>query len=108
MIVAWTGMRGVVSLAAALALPSKIKDATQCKVFIIFFTFVVILGLFAGVAGVEPAVPTVARLKVTDSGETELERSSARLKANQAALARLGVESDGHFAADLLQRLRVE
>jgi Na+/H+ antiporter len=105
-IVAWTGMRGVVSLAAALALPSKIKDTTACNV-IILFTFVVILVTLV-LQGL--SLPFLIRwLKVTDSGETEHEERDARLKANQAALARLGeLESDGHFAADLLQRLRVE
>ena len=105
-IVAWTGMRGVVSLAAAMALPSRLDDATQCNV-IIFFTFVVILVTLVLQGLSLPFL--IRRLKVTDSGETEQEERHARLKANQAALARLGeLESDGHFAADLLQRLRVE
>jgi Na+/H+ antiporter len=105
-IVAWTGMRGVVSLAAALALPSKLKDTTTCNV-IIFFTFVVILVTLV-LQGL--SLPFLIRwLKVTDSGETEHEERHARLKANQAALARLGeLEAAGQFAADLLQRLRVE
>jgi NhaP-type Na+/H+ or K+/H+ antiporter len=105
-IVAWTGMRGVVSLAAALALPSRLKDPTVCNV-IIFFTFVVILVTLV-LQGL--SLPYLIRwLKVTDTGETEEEERHARLKANQAALARLGeLETAGQFAVDLLQRLRVE
>jgi CPA1 family monovalent cation:H+ antiporter len=105
-IVAWTGMRGVVSLAAAMALPSAIADQTLCNV-ILFFTFVVILVtlVFQGLS-----LPfLIRRLNVTDRGETDQEERHARLKANQAALARLAeLESAGNFAVDLLQRLRVE
>ncbi len=105
-IVAWTGMRGVVSLAAALALPSVMADRTQCNL-IIFYTFVVILVTLV-LQGL--SLPFLIRaLNVVDNGETENEEREARLKANQAALARLEeLESAGQFGLDLLQRLRVE
>jgi CPA1 family monovalent cation:H+ antiporter len=105
-IVAWTGMRGVVSLAAAMALPSKLADARQCNI-IIFFTFVVI---FVTLVLQGLSLPFLIRwLKVVDGGETEHEERHARLKANQAALARLAeLEGNGHFSTDLLQRLRAE
>jgi monovalent cation/hydrogen antiporter len=105
-IVAWTGMRGVVSLAAAMALPSRLADQTQCNI-IIFFTFVVILVTLV-LQGL--TLPYLIRwLNVTDTGETDREERHARLKANQAALARLGeLEINGNFGQGLLQRLRVE
>jgi monovalent cation/hydrogen antiporter len=105
-IVAWTGMRGVVSLAAAMALPSRLADARQCNI-IIFFTFVVI---FVTLVLQGLSLPFLIRwLNVTDTGETEEEEREARLKANLAALARLGeLEGAGHYAMELLQRLRVE
>ena len=44
-VVAWTGMRGVVSLAAALALPLTIQDRSSFpgRDLILFLTFIVIL-----------------------------------------------------------------
>ena len=105
-IVSWTGMRGVVSLAAAMALPSTLANQTQCNI-IIFFTFVVILVTLVLQGLTLPYL--IRRLNVTDTGETDREERHARLKANQAALARLGeLEINGQFGQDLLQRLRVE
>jgi monovalent cation/hydrogen antiporter len=112
-IVAWTGMRGVVSLAAAMALPSMVRgDASAggrnlAVDLIIFFTFAVILAtlVFQGLS-----LPWLIRaLKVADNGETEKEEREARLKANLAAMARLAeLEENKNFPLDLLQRLRVE
>jgi len=112
-IVAWTGMRGVVSLAAAMALPSLIPNelpglgSDEIINLIIFFTYVVILVtlVFQGLT-----LPLLIRwLKVVDTGETEREEREARLKANQAALARLAeLERQQKYPADILQRLRVE
>jgi CPA1 family monovalent cation:H+ antiporter len=111
-IVAWTGMRGVVSLAAALALPSMLpekfsqtRDATVN--LIIFFTYVVILVtlVFQGLT-----LPALIRwLKVTSTGETDREEREARLKANLAAMARLAeLEERNRYPEELLRRLRTE
>jgi Na+/H+ antiporter len=112
-IVAWTGMRGVVSLAAALAVPSLINpddsDPERAAIanIILFFTYVVILVtlVFQGLT-----LPLLIRwLKVVDGGETEEEERVARLKANEAAMARLTeFEQQQKYNVDLLQRLRVE
>jgi CPA1 family monovalent cation:H+ antiporter len=112
-IVAWTGMRGVVSLAAAMALPSMIiddpvgggRDVTISLV--IFFTFAVILATLV-LQGL--TLPLLIRaLNVVDSGETEREERDARLKANLAAMARLvELEQKKKFSPELLQHLRVE
>lgn len=108
-IVAWTGMRGVVSLAAALALPFTIKDGAPFpdRDLIIFFTFVVILVTLV-IQGL--SLPwLIRRLKVVDNGETEKEEREARLKANLAAMARLSeLEEDKKYPTELFQRLRVE
>jgi CPA1 family monovalent cation:H+ antiporter len=108
-IVAWTGMRGVVSLAAALALPLSLDDDRPFpkRDVIIFITFVVILATLV-VQGL--TLPLLIHwLGVVDGGETEREEREARLKANQAALARLGeLESAGTYSSEILQRLRVE
>ena len=112
-IVAWTGMRGVVSLAAAMALPALIGENVAPGSrdllidLIIFFTFVVILVtlVFQGLT-----LPLLIRsLNVVDTGETEQEEREARLKANLAAMARLvELEENQKFPVEMLQRLRVE
>jgi CPA1 family monovalent cation:H+ antiporter len=105
-------MRGVVSLAAALAIPLSMDGTPGGQSFpyrdlILFLTFIVILATLV-VQGL--SLPLLIRwLGVTDDGSTEKEEREARLKANQAALARLN--AIGEFEptkADALQRLRVE
>lgn len=108
-IVAWTGMRGVVSLAAALALPFTLRDGSPFpgRDLILFLTFVVILATLV-VQGL--SLPLLIRwLGVKDDGSMEKEEREARLKANQTALARLNEITERDPAkADALQRLRVE
>ncbi len=102
-IIGWTGMRGVVSLAAALAL----EETFPGRDLILFLTFVVILVTLV-VQGL--SLPLVIRsLGVEDDGSMEIEEREARLKANQAALARLNEIGEREPAkADALQRLRAE
>src|SRR6266550_191720 len=108
-IVAWTGMRGVVSLAAALALPHTIRDGSSFpgRDLILFLTFVVILAPLV-VQGL--SLPRLIRwLGVKDDGSMEKEEREARLKANQAALIRLNEIAERDPAkADALERLRIE
>lgn len=111
-IIGWTGMRGVVSLAAALAIPLSIDGTPGGQSFpyrdlILFLTFIVILATLV-VQGL--SLPLVIRwLGVKDDGSMEKEEREARLKANQAALARLKEIGEYEPAkADALQRLRVE
>ena len=76
-------MRGVVSLAAALALAEDFPD----RELILFLTFVVILATLV-VQGL--SLPFLIRwLGVEDDGSFEKEERIARLQANQAALAKL-------------------
>jgi monovalent cation/hydrogen antiporter len=102
-ILAWTGMRGVVSLAAALALRNDFPG----RDLILFLTFVVILVTLV-VQGL--SLPLLIRwLGVEDDGSMAKEEREARLKANQAALARLNEIGEREPAkADALQRLRAE
>jgi len=109
LIVGWTGMRGVVSLAAALALPISIPGGKPFpgRDLILFLTFVVILVTLV-VQGL--SLPfLILRLGVKDDRAAEKEEREARLKANQAALARLEELAEAqHIDNDLRQRLRVE
>jgi CPA1 family monovalent cation:H+ antiporter len=49
----------------------------------------------------------IRRLGVMDDGRAKVEERTARLKANEAALAYLG-EVDNQFPRDMVERLRVE
>lgn len=109
-IVAWTGMRGVVSLAAALALPLTVRDGATPfpgRDLILFLTFVVILSTLV-LQGLS-LPPLIRWLGVEDDRSMEKEEREARLKANQAALSRLNEIAERDPAKDdALQRLRVE
>jgi CPA1 family monovalent cation:H+ antiporter len=108
-IIGWTGMRGVVSLAAALAIPLTIQsgDPFPSRDLILFLTFIVILATLV-VQGL--SLPLLIRwLGVKDDGSMEKEEREARLKANQTALLRLNEIAERNPAkADALQRLRIE
>ena len=108
-IVAWTGMRGVVSLAAAMALPLALPDGSPFpgRPLILFFTFTVILATLV-VQGL--SLPALIRwLGVEDDRVAEQEEREARLKSNEAALARLNEIADSQsIAPEIVQRLRIE
>jgi monovalent cation/hydrogen antiporter len=111
-IIGWTGMRGVVSLAAALAIPLTMNGTPDGPPFpdrdlILFLTFIVILATLV-LQGL--SLPLLIRwLGVEDDGSMEKEEREARLKANQAALARLNEIGECEpTKADALQRLRAE
>jgi Na+/H+ antiporter len=108
-IVAWTGMRGVVSLAAALALPFTIQNGAPFpgRDLILFLTFVVILATLV-LQGLS-LPPLIRWLGVEDDRAGEKEERNARLKANEAALALLAeFAKSKQLPAETLQRLRSE
>ncbi len=88
-VVAWSGMRGSVSLAAALAIPltTHAGEAFPQRDLIIFLTFCVILGTLV-LQGL--TLPSVIRaFRVEPDGLDEQEDAQARIAAADAALARL-------------------
>jgi Na+/H+ antiporter len=99
-LVAWTAMRGVVSLAAALALPLSTADGRPLPLReqIILLTFMVILvtlvlqGLSLG--------PLVRWLRFPEDRTLESEEIHARDRAVRAALARLEVVMGQASGAD--------
>jgi monovalent cation/hydrogen antiporter len=108
-IVAWTGMRGVVSLAAALALPFTIQNGQPfpARDLILFLTFIVILATLV-VQGLTLPI-LIRRLGIEDDRSADREEREARLRANRAAMTRLNeVAERGAVKADALQRLRIE
>ena len=107
LIVGWSGMRGAVSLAAALALPLETASgrAFPQRSLIVFLTFAVI---FATLVLQGLTLPTlIRRLQVRADGGDEEEELRARLGATDAALERLeelAVES--WTRDDTVERLR--
>jgi monovalent cation/hydrogen antiporter len=108
-IIGWTGMRGVVSLAAALALPMTIANGKPFpgRDLISFLTFVVILVTLV-VQGL--SLPLLIRwLGIEVDRSAEKEELEARLKANQAALTRLNeIANSRQLNPDTVNRLRHE
>lgn len=79
----WAGMRGIISLAAALALPGEFPQ----RDLIIFLTFAVIL---ATLVGQGLSLPWLIRtLGLKDDGGSLREENKARLAAAKAGLERL-------------------
>jgi Na+/H+ antiporter len=107
-VAAWSGLRGAVSLATALALPLE-TDAGEPlpgRDLIVFVTFAVVL---VTVVGQGLTLPTlIRRLGVAADGrEEEHEELLARLAASKAALTELEVMAgEGWASAEPLDRAR--
>ena len=106
-LVAWMGMRGAVSLAAALALPVTTDSGAPFteRPLILFITFVVILVTLV-VQGL--SLPLVVRLlRVEPDDGAEVEENKARKHAARAALERIDVLAAEDWAReDTLERVR--
>lgn len=99
--VGWSGMKGAVSLAAALAVPLSIDARPQ----IIFLSFALILVTLVGQGLSLPFV--IRALKLEQPRRWSDEEAVARMEAAQAALDRIDEIADEERAADSqLQRLR--
>ena len=88
-VVAWTGMRGVISLAAALALPLQTAAGVEfpARDLIIFLTFCVILATLV-VQGL--SLPVLIRaLGLEDDHIGDKEETHGRIQVAEAALQRL-------------------
>ena len=88
-VTAWTGIRGGISLAAALAIPlvTQVGKAFPQRDMLIFLTFAVILSTLV-VQGLSlPAL--IRRLNLKEDEDVGREEADARLQASQAGLARL-------------------
>ena len=88
-IIGWAGMRGSVSLAAALALPT-FTDAGERfphRDLIIYLAFAVILVTILG-QGLTLG-PLIRRLHVRDDGSEEREEVAARVRVAEAGMARV-------------------
>jgi Na+/H+ antiporter len=107
--IAWTGMRGADSLAGALAIPFLLADGTPFpgRDLILLLTFCVIFGTLI-VQGLT-LKPLVRWLRIVDDHVTEKEERLARLRANEAALARIeDLGSSSQARPENVERLRSE
>jgi CPA1 family monovalent cation:H+ antiporter len=88
-VVAWTGMRGVVSLAAALALPATLMDGTPFpqRNLIVFLTFCVICVTLV-VQGIA-LPPLIQLLKLASASGPNREEQEARRIVIEAAVSHL-------------------
>jgi monovalent cation/hydrogen antiporter len=108
-LIAWTGMRGADSLAGALAIPFLLPNGEPFpgRDLILLLTFCVIFGTLI-VQGLT-LKPLVRRLRIVDDHVAEKEERLARLKANEAALARIeDLGSSGQARPESVERLRSE
>jgi len=107
LIAGWSGMRGSVSLAAALALPLQIDGggAFPERDLIIFLTYSVLLATLVG-QGLTLG-PLIRMLHVEDDGSEGREEVAARMRVAEAAIARTE-ELDGEdwVRPDTLERVR--
>ena len=101
LVVGWCGMRGAISLAAALSITEGIEGRAE----VIFLTFVVILITLVGQGVTLP--PLIRALGLTSEREWSPEEAIARLEAAQSALDRLDELEEEHRVGDEpLRRLR--
>jgi monovalent cation/hydrogen antiporter len=107
LLVAWSGMRDAVSLAAALALPLTVeggapfpdRDLIQFLTFAVIFATLIVQGL---------SLPTlIRRLHISDDGAAADEELRARLAATKAALAQIdALRAEDWTRDDTLDRLK--
>jgi monovalent cation/hydrogen antiporter len=108
-IVSWAGMRGVVSLAAAFALPLALTDGSSFpgRDYILFFAFSVIFTTLILQGLTLPLL--IRKLGITHDGEADEEERRARLEANNAAIELIEeLRANGKFSPDAVARLRAE
>jgi CPA1 family monovalent cation:H+ antiporter len=108
-VVGWTGMRGVISLAAALALPTVLADGSPLphRDFMVFLTFCVILVTLVVQGLTLP--PLIRVLGLAGAPGLDREEQEARRHITEAALAYLeearkkGGEDSEALYEDLIQ-----
>ncbi|WP_207955835.1 Na+/H+ antiporter [Rubrobacter marinus] len=107
MVISWAGMRGVISLAAALSLPLTTGAGAEFpgRDLILFLTFAVILVTLV-VQGL--SLPLLIRaLGLEDDGSVQSEEVRGRIEAADAALARLEeVAEEGWVREETAERVR--
>src|SRR5438309_475459 len=107
-IVAWTGMRGIVTLAAALALPVTTAAGApfpfRAEIILISFSVILATLVLQGLS----LTPLIRALRLEEDRGLEQEEMQAREHAATAAVARLdGLTGEDWLMPDHAERLRV-
>jgi Na+/H+ antiporter, bacterial form len=108
-VVAWSGMRGVISLAAAFALPFVLPNGSPFpgRGYILYLTFCVILATLVLQGLTLPLL--IRKLRIADDGGNDEEERRARTEANRAALELIErLASDCEVPRDVAKRLEAE
>jgi monovalent cation/hydrogen antiporter len=104
-VIAWCGMRGIVTLAAALALPDGGSDAFPHRDFILFTAFSVVLGTLV-VQGMTVG-PLMKLVGLRDDGSVDREVRLARAETARAALETVdGAAADHAVLREMIDFLR--
>jgi monovalent cation/hydrogen antiporter len=99
--IAWSGMRGAISLAAALSVPATVSGQPD----IVFVTVIVILVTLVGQGLTLPAL--LRSLKLRGERPWSPDEAIARLETAQSALDRLDeLEDEGGVTEEQLRRMR--
>jgi len=107
-LIAWMGMRGIVSLALALALPLQLPDGApfphRSIVVVVSFAVIMVTLLAQGLS-----LPYVIRkLGLKDDDAAAREEREALIRASEAALARLAeIDAASIIHPQLLERVRL-
>jgi Na+/H+ antiporter len=107
-IIGWTGMRGIVSLAAALALPLTTASGApfpfRAEIILITFSVIFVTLVLQGLS----LPPLIRVLNLKEDGTLEREEMQAREHAATAALVRLDeVANEGWSIPEHLDQMRV-
>jgi CPA1 family monovalent cation:H+ antiporter len=105
--IGWNGMRGAVTIAAALVIPlsTDAGEPLPGRDLIVFFAFSVVLATLVGQGLTLPAVIRLLRLEADEDAEEE--EALARIRAAEAALERLEELSPEPWVLDdTAERLR--
>jgi CPA1 family monovalent cation:H+ antiporter len=106
-LIGWAGLRGAVSLAAALALPltTESGESFPQRSYIIYLAFCVILATLVFQGFTLPAA--IRMLRLEDDGLSEKEETKARIHAAEAALGRLEeLAGEDWVREDTAERMR--
>jgi CPA1 family monovalent cation:H+ antiporter len=104
---AWTGMRGIVTLAAGLALPVTTATGApfpfRAEIILLSFSVIVATLVLQGLS----LAPLIRVLKLEEDGELEREEMKARERAATSALARLDqLDGEDWLVPEQVERLR--
>ena len=99
-VVGWSGMRGAISLAAALAVPIELQERPQILLLTFGVIFVTLIGQGLTLS------PLLRWLKLPRASPWSPDEATVRLEAAQAALDRLDELEQEGAAAEPLRRLR--